>query len=89
MIYKAIKTNSILHSNEDGKSDHVRPFIGVGVFEREDSQTYITLCEMSKFGSEDEQYQEADRIAVLLNNNASYITQKEAALREITQHPIG
>jgi hypothetical protein len=81
MYYKAIKTNTILHSNADGKSDTVRPIIGVGMFEKEDSQTYILICRMEKFGSDEEQYQEADRIATLLNKNTKYITQKEAELK--------
>jgi len=81
MYYKAIKTSTILHSNADGKSDNVRQVIGVGAFEKEDSQTYILICKMEKFGSENEQYQEADRIAVLLNSNTTYITQKEAELK--------
>jgi hypothetical protein len=79
MIYKKIKTSSILHSNADGKSDNVRPIVGVGIFEREDSQTYILLCTIDK--NIDDAEAEASRIATLLNENRKYLTQKEAELK--------
>jgi hypothetical protein len=88
-IYKVVKSGNTTYSNSDGKSSASHPYIGVGVFEREDSQTYILLCKMSKFGSEEELYQEADRIAELLNRNTSFITQKEAELEGLRQLPLG
>lgn len=79
MIYKVVKGNSIPYSNNDGKESGVKSFIGVGIFEREDSQTYTLLCTIDK--NIDDGEVEADRIAVLLNENRKYFTAKEAALR--------
>jgi hypothetical protein len=89
MIYKAVNTTSTFYSNSDGKSGKVEGIIGVGIFDEESSNTFKLLCTIDKnMGSNEDLFQEADRIAELLNRNELFITQKEAALREIRQLPI-
>ena len=79
MIYKTIKKDSALHSNAHGKTGNVKQITGVGIFEREDSQTYTLLCTIDK--NIDNPEVEASRIASLLNENRKYFTVKEAELR--------
>lgn len=81
MIYKIVKGDSITYSNNDGKESGVRSFVGVGIFEREDSQTYTLLCTIDK--NIDDPEVEASRIASLLNENKKYITTREAELKGI------
>lgn len=78
-MYKVVKGNSITYTNSDGKESGVKSFVGVGIYEREDSQTYILLCTIDK--NIDDPEAEASRIANLLNENRKYLTQKEAELK--------
>lgn len=82
MIYKAIDTKPTFYSNSDGKSGKNEGIIGVGIFEEESSNTFKLLCTIDKnMGSNEDLFQEADRIAELLNKNEMFITQKEAELK--------
>ena len=82
MIYKAINTKATFYSNSDGKSGKNEGIIGVGIFEDESSTTFKLLCTIDKnVGDKHDMFQEADRIAELLNKNEMFITQREAELK--------
>jgi hypothetical protein len=87
MIYKVVKGGNTTYKNEDGKESSSHPFIGVGEFNDQESQTYRLVCTIDK--NIDEPYQYADLIATLLNNNRLYVIQKQEALDDIRQYPLG
>lgn len=85
MFYKVVKGDTLVYSNSDGKKNASRPFIGVGIFENIDSQTYTLLCTMSKV---DDAYFEASRIAELLNKNNTLFSKKEIEDSQSRYHPL-
>lgn len=79
MVYKAVAGNTPVFSNNDGKSSTSRPFVGVGIFDSPEAQTYTLLLKIEK--NIDDPMEEADRIAGLLNSNRTFFTRKEVEER--------